>query len=459
MNDTNTAILTTLDNSRLKPRFWLIIALLVLNFVTEFFDFFTIGYIVAIVAPLWKLTYGQTAIILLSAGVGAIVGALISGVFSDKYGRKALLVGGSIICSIASALVAIIPEGAWISLTILRFIIGFGLAASATAQNAIIPELFPTRYRTVLSSAMNAPAALGIFLAAATVSAMLGMIGWRGIAAAGAAVGVIAIIIYFVMPESVRWLASQGRNEEARKALGKLVYGEVPPIPASAPAAVASESARSGFRELAKDPRRFWFLVVVWLGLSTMIYGVLLWGPTILVLLMKISPREAAFYFMYLSLAGFAGRLFFLAFVQYFGRKTTGAVTGICCGLLLAAAGLYYDVLFMGLPLFVICLIAANFFTDPSFANIAPMTAEIYPVNQSARAVGFGQAVNGVGKIAGPLFVSLLAGSTNIVAPQATVEAIVPSMLFFAGCAMAAGVAYLVAGLETHGKPLVLHAG
>ena len=44
--------------------------------VVDFFDFYVVGFLVAVLAPKWHLTFGQTSVILMSAGVGAIVGAL-----------------------------------------------------------------------------------------------------------------------------------------------------------------------------------------------------------------------------------------------------------------------------------------------------------------------------------------------------------------------------------------------
>jgi hypothetical protein len=44
-----------------------------------------------------------------------------------------------------------------------------------------------------------------------------------------------------------------------------------------------------------------------------------------------------------------------------------------------------------------------------------------------ARASGLGQAANGGGKILGPLSLALIAGTANVVAPQATMDAVLPA--------------------------------
>lgn len=54
---------------------WKIISAAILGDMLDFFDFFLIGFVLAFIVGAWHLTYGQSAWILLSAGIGAIPGA------------------------------------------------------------------------------------------------------------------------------------------------------------------------------------------------------------------------------------------------------------------------------------------------------------------------------------------------------------------------------------------------
>ena len=67
------------DKAPLDTRYWVSITLAVMTSIFDFFDFFIVGFLVAVLAPQWHLTFGQTSVMLLSAGVGAIVGALAWG--------------------------------------------------------------------------------------------------------------------------------------------------------------------------------------------------------------------------------------------------------------------------------------------------------------------------------------------------------------------------------------------
>jgi putative MFS transporter len=174
--------LDALEKSRLTPRYYLTIALIVMQEMFEFYDFFLVGYLVSVLAPGWHLTYGQSAMMLLSSGVGAIAGATIGGKFADIVGRKRMIWGGGFIFALGAAGCAFIPDGAWIQFSLLRFVVGFGSMAATTAQNPLIVEITPTRYRTFVSSMMVVPVALGTMFAAMISAGLLPVIGWRGVA-------------------------------------------------------------------------------------------------------------------------------------------------------------------------------------------------------------------------------------------------------------------------------------
>jgi hypothetical protein len=99
-------------------------------------------------------------------------------------------------------------------------------------------------------------------------------------------------------------------------------------------------------------------------------------------------------------------------------------------------------------------LCASTFFIEGGFANFAPYTVERYGVRLGARASGLGQAANGVGKIVGPLSLALIAGSSNVVSPQATSDAVLPAYLFLAFCMLLVGLSFVFLGVEAHGQAM-----
>jgi putative MFS transporter len=447
--------LNQIEKSSLTPRYYATIALIVFQEMFEFYDFFLVGYLVSVLAPSWHLTYGQSAMMLLSSGVGAITGALIGGKLADSVGRKRMIWGGGFIFALGAAGIALIPDGAWIQFSLLRFVVGCGSMAATTAQNPLIVEITPTRYRTFVSSMMVVPVALGTMFAAMISSGLLPVIGWRGVAATGGVPIISSLLILLIVPESVRWLLSRGRNEDARREAAKLLG--VPKASISLPNTVPPANKSGSMLELLGDQTRFWWVVVIWVGISTGTYGVALWGPTILSQLLKISAHEAAHYFVYVAIASLCGRVLFSVLPLYIGRRGAAMVgTAVSCVVMLSIFTFYREFV-GGWSVFALLIVFGAAFYSGMFSNISPYVVEVFPVSLGGRAFGLAQASNGVGKILGPVCLALIAGSGDIVSPKATTDAIAPAFLFLAACELAALIAIVAFRREPHGKPMEIH--
>jgi putative MFS transporter len=443
------------DEAPVTTRYWLSIILFAVTGVVDFFDFFVVGFLVSVLAPKWHLTFGQTSIMLMSAGIGAMLGALASGFLADRFGRKPLAVIGVLICGFSSGAIALIPEDGWIYFAALRFFVGFGLAAGAAAAVPAIVEFAPTRHRTLVTSLVVVPVAFGVLSASITASFLLPLVGWRGLAAVGFLPIILAVLTAIIMPESPRWLISKGRVREAQTSIRKLYrVGDqsfaLPALPAASPAR---------FADLFAEQRRFWLTVLIWFGASTANYGVFLWGPTIVALLLGVAPQDAAKMFIYVSLAGVLGRTGFAFLANRVGRKPCGQLMGYGTAISLALAAYFHNDFAGSVPLFLVFLVIGALFFDGGFANIGPYPAEIFPVQLSGRAVGLAQFANGIGKIVGPLCLALIAGADNLVQPHATASAVMPAFVFLAGAGLLVGLAFTFLGVEPHGRPVALFGG
>ncbi|MBV9561107.1 MAG: MFS transporter [Bradyrhizobium sp.] len=456
MADRGEDLVTLYDQAPLNARYWATIGLGVTSSVFDYFDYFLVGFLVAVLAPEWHLTFGQTSIMLLSAGVGAIFGSLIWGALADRFGRKMLLVAGIALCALSAGAVSLIPDGAWILFTGLRFVVGFGVGAAASVALPLIVEYTPTRNRTIITSATVIPVSLGVLTASLTAATLLHLIGWRGLAALGFIPLLPAALIALITPESVRWLVTRGRTAEARQIVARALKRPEDTLPRTTAPIDATTELPSSFADLLTQPRLFLLTVIVWFGASTANYGVFLWGPTIVALLMGVTPQQAAPLFVVVSLTGMLGRVTFSFLPHYIGRRLCGAIMGYGIAVSLGVAALFFDRTLFGYPAFAVLLIPAALFFDGGFSNIAPYSAEIFPVRLAARGVGLAQAANGIGKIAGPLCLALIAGTSNLITPKATIEAVTPAFLFLAACGLAIGLAFTWLGVETHGRPLAL---
>jgi putative MFS transporter len=449
---TSEELLALYDDAPLNTRYWVTFAIMCGVFLLDFFDFFLIAFVMSQIGPEWKLTYGQGALILYGAGIGAIAGAIIWGALGDHFGRKVQTATGTIICAISAGCIGLLPTGAWITLAILRFFVGFGLAAGVTPALTLVVERTPTRWRTGMTSFYVVFASAGTLLASFTSAILLHAFGWRGVALTGFAALIVGMLVWAFVPESVRWLAAKGRFAEARDEAARqlgLARDKVP-----LPIILPMTQPRGSLAELYHKPGLFWQTVVIWGGSASAAYGYYLWGPTIVAMALNVSPAKAAGYFIYVAGSAVVGKIIASIIAPVMGRRTLGIVFGFIAAICLVLAGYFNGLLFGGVPLFIVLTAASAFFVEGGFSNLAPYTVEQYGVRLGSRSSGLGQAANGVGKIVGPLALALLAGSSNIIAPQATSDAVFPAFVLLAVLMLLVALAYLFLGVETHGRPI-----
>jgi MFS transporter, putative metabolite:H+ symporter len=441
-------MLEALDEAPLTRRFYVLAAAVMVGAVLDLFDFFLIAFLVPDLADEWDLTFGEAAVMLLAAGVGAIGGSIVWGRLGDRLGRRGPLMAGILTFSLATGALALAPEGGWWYIAALRLIVGAGVAGVAVIAVPLALEFTPTRLRTrVVGFVTTAMVPVGIMVAA-IVAALL---PWR----VAFAIGVLPVaLVFFIaayVPESPRWLADRGRLREARRVVAWLIERPEEELALEAP---PPPDAGQSYSDLWRYRGSVTVTVLAWLGASIAVSGLVLWGPTFLERILDISSDEAALLFLLVALGSFAGRLFFSFVPQRLGRRTCGLLMGLGAVPPLVLAAFSGDTEVAGVPLFLLALIPAAFFVDGGFANLAPYTPEVFPTSLRTHGMGLAWAVSGVGRIIGPLVIALVAGTGDLVDPEATLDALAPSFLFLAASALLVAVGFLLVRIEPHGRDL-----
>ncbi|KAI8325291.1 MFS general substrate transporter [Martensiomyces pterosporus] len=148
---------------------------------------------------------------------GAMIGALGFGTFADKFGRKKAFI--STLCMYALFTVITAASANFSMFLAFRFFTAIGVAAEYTAVNSTISEFIPARYRGTVNTFVMSTWAVGALLSSAIQIPLVNHtsenVGWR----IGMAIGAIAALFVLWartrLPESPRWLITQGRYEEA----------------------------------------------------------------------------------------------------------------------------------------------------------------------------------------------------------------------------------------------------
>jgi MFS transporter, putative metabolite:H+ symporter len=199
---------------------WRILSLIGLGMFFDGFDNqMAAGVLGALVKEGWS-TMEMNAHYISITFAGLAVGALMTGLLGDRFGRRfayqfnLLIFGSMCLCSMFA------PSMTW--LTGLRFVMGIGIGAEYVCGYGMVSEFVPPQRRgwalgliSVVSMASTfAVNFIGLFVIPA--------LGWRPMYLIG---GLGALWVWFLrrkLPESPRWLESRGRYEEAEQIMQEI---------------------------------------------------------------------------------------------------------------------------------------------------------------------------------------------------------------------------------------------
>ncbi|XP_061747473.1 solute carrier family 22 member 4-like isoform X1 [Nerophis ophidion] len=149
--------------------------------------------------------------------LGVLVESFFSGVLSDRFGRKPVLFGTSVIQSVFS--LALLASPSWEVFCVLLFCSGLGNISNYLSCYVLGTEILTGNARVVYAS-------IGVFVAFAFGYMMLPLFAyflrtWTGLTMANALLGILYMPLWWFLPESPMWLLSQGRVAEAETIVRK----------------------------------------------------------------------------------------------------------------------------------------------------------------------------------------------------------------------------------------------
>lgn len=169
-----------------------------------------------------------------SALTGCLAGALLAGTWSDRYGRKMMLIIASILFTVSAYGTGAVDSFVWF--IVYRIIGGFGIGIASNISPIYIAEVSPASVRGKFVSLNQLTIVLGILLAqianwqigslfssgtealsAESIDRAWRWMFWMELIPAG-----LFFLLSFVIPESPRWLAVNGKEEQARKVFARI---------------------------------------------------------------------------------------------------------------------------------------------------------------------------------------------------------------------------------------------
>lgn len=451
-----------LDNakmSKLHLAFWLLGGL---GIMLDGFDFFIIG----VANPLIRQDLGasavETGLISTAAILGAFVGATFLGPLGDKLGRQKIFrydLVMFVVFSVAGMAAWDVP-----SLVISRFLLGIAIGLDYPIAASFLAEILPKKNRGRWLVSAFSLQAVGMLLGAIVGVIILLILpypsSWRWMLGIGIVPAIIIIILRRKVPESPRWLAENGQEDEAARVTERLtgvqacVSKKDHRAPTRSPEGIKSLFQPALFKKGMR--KRTVFTAVPWFLMDIAVYGVGIFTPTLLAALAIAGPNSSgiaddiaatkgtAVLDVFLVL-GFAAAIFL---VERLGRirlqlggfvfMTAGLIVLAIASALPGGGGQHLVLVFAGFAVF-------NFFMNagPNATTYA-LPAEVFPSEIRASGHGFAAGMAKLGAALGVFAFPILLDSIE----QSTL------LLGLAGVCVVGFAITLVYQIEPAGKSL-----
>jgi AAHS family 4-hydroxybenzoate transporter-like MFS transporter len=212
---------------RFSPLQKMMYVLAALAMILDGFDGQLIGFAIPSIMKEWGVTREAFSTAVASGLFGMAIGSVAAGYIADRIGRRLLLVASVFLFGGATVLIGFAPDVG--AITAIRFFAGLGIGAALPSASTMTAEYTPKRLRTLAVSATIICYPLGGMLAGLFAGQMLPAAGWRPLFFVGGAIPMVyAVVLFFTLGESPRYLARvQARWEELRAILARMAI-EVP---------------------------------------------------------------------------------------------------------------------------------------------------------------------------------------------------------------------------------------
>ncbi|MFD2674198.1 MFS transporter [Gulosibacter bifidus] len=422
-----------------------------------------ISFVIASLISQGLITKGEGALLASIGFAGMAVGATLGGLFADRIGRRQVFALTLVIYGVATGISAL-AAGAWMLtlLLVLRFFVGLGLGAELPVAATLVSEFAPARIRGRVVVWLESFWAVGWILAAVIGTYVIAphADGWRWALLLGAVPAAYALVVRMGLPESVRFLESKSRHDEAERIVRD--WERASRITATIEQAeldrIRSQREREQreLEQLGRDVndasrttiwspryrRRTLGLWIIWFCINLSYYGAFIWIPNLLAGA-GMSLVKSFTFTLIMTLAQLPGYAVSAGLVERWCRRSTLAT--FLAGSALAAAFFGWSGL-EGNTGFVIaagCLL--SFFNLGAWGALYAIGPELYPTairgTGSGAAAGFGRIASIIAPLLVPFVLDKTGGATIVV-----------FIVFAIAFGIAAGAAFLLP--EQRGKQL-----
>lgn len=182
---------------------WHAVSASFLGWMLDAFDFFSVVFIVDRLAAQFSVSKADIIWTLTATLAMRPVGALVFGLFADRYGRRAALMANVIFYSVLELLCGFSQD--YIMFLILRTLFGIGMGGEWGVGASLAMESVPQRWRGLFSGILQSGYSVGYLLAAVAMRFILPAWGWRAMFWVGGAPALLALYVRMRVPETEAW--------------------------------------------------------------------------------------------------------------------------------------------------------------------------------------------------------------------------------------------------------------
>jgi AAHS family 4-hydroxybenzoate transporter-like MFS transporter len=201
---------------------WFLVAMCFLVVVADGMDVAIMGFVTPPILQEWNISRPAFGFVISAAAFGLVIGALVAGPSSDRFGRKIVLTISVFLFGFFTILAAYSsnPE----EMALLRLLAGMGMGAAMPNATTLLSEYAPLRRRSLMITVMFTGFNLGSAVIGFAAGYMIPLYGWRSVLLLGGIVPLMLVPILAVfLPESARLMSLKGvASEKIAATLGRV---------------------------------------------------------------------------------------------------------------------------------------------------------------------------------------------------------------------------------------------
>jgi putative MFS transporter len=379
-------------------------------------DIVLIGYVMPTLVGQWHLTPAQVGSIISSGFLGQFFGAVGFGWLGERYGRAGTLKWTLLLLSVGGVAGGFSTTVTWLLWS--RFIQGLGIGGELPLGATYVNEVAKAKSRGAFVMLFQLVAPISTGLTSLIAVWVVRHLGWQWMFFIGSVPVLLTIPMRWIVPESPRWLARQGRLSEAETVMDSLETRvaassrrSIPALPAVIPHEAVEKSDWRGLfsgRYLGRT-------LVVWAIWSTSLtvgYGLATWLPTIFRTIYKLPIEDALLFGSLGNLMHMLATIGGICVVDRWGRRPVLIWTFV-----MSAAPLIALWVLSGsaspVTVMVLAGIGGAMMSVPQVAMwlYAP---EVYPTRMRAIGTGVGSSIGRLGNVLIPIAVGYLLPATGV---------------------------------------------